>query len=991
MNAAERDAAIKTIIDKINTSDVAVFGIMDYWTFDGYLEIRNYLKSHPDALNKRVLPGIELRLEAPTDFRLNTHAIFSDSISTQRLHEFLATIKCGGLNQKPPSREQFIAIGRAYDDGKIRAHGYKPEDRADDAKMARLGMETALITRASLREAIQLVGKENCLVIQPYDTSDGLEKLDWKNHPFADKELMELADIFETKAPEVIDLFLGRPHPTKPTLTAEFIQNIGGRPKPVVRGSDAHQVADYGNYPNNRITWLKAEPTFEGLRQVCFEPAARCFIGELPSKLETVNRFPTKYIRSISIAKTQNSKTNEKWFDQIDLRINPGLVAVIGNKGGGKSALADIIALLGNTRVAKLEFLNEERFRKGKVLAESFSATLTWEDSTINTALLSESADGGKPERVRYLPQQAIEGLCNEIAQGSGTQFEQELKKVIFFHVSEEKKLGKQNLDELLSYRTDTVRATIRQMQSKVTALNQEIVALEKETSAGTQETYRNSLALKEEELKAHGAKMPREIPEVKPDASNPTATAALAEVTMAKTKLIELNTKKDQLVAERTELTSKQAILDRLSGRIQNIEREFNSFKLETKEEFISLGLSVDNIVKVEIDRTPIQDVERQTKARLVEIGECLTGSSGKIGLEKEIEEAIGRVKKLQDALDAPLKAYQAYLSAKSKWDARRAEILGSADKVDTLEYFKVKINILATALPEQLKTKRAARLQQVREIHREFVKLRDEYELHYKPVQEMAARNSMTNDSLLLHFNSFLSPAKLEERFFDFVNQGRKGSFYGVEEGRKALREIVARSDFNKEDDVVAFIESIMEALTVDGRAGDGRPINLSSQLKKESGEFYDFLFSLQYIEPRYTLRLGGKEIAQLSPGEKGALLLVFYLLLDREEIPIIIDQPEQNLDNESVVKLLVDCIKEARDRRQVIIVTHNPNLAIVCDADQIIYAQIEKSDGNKVTYQSGAIEERPINERGVNVLEGTYSAFDNRKKKWMPPIRL
>ena len=147
--------------------------------------------------------------------------------------------------------------------------------------------------------------------------------------------------------------------------------------------------------------------------------------------------------------------------------------------------------------------------------------------------------------------------------------------------------------------------------------------------------------------------------------------------------------------------------------------------------------------------------------------------------------------------------------------------------------------------------------------------------------------------------------------------------------------------------------------------------------------------FLFGLSYLDTRYTLRLGGKDISQLSPGEKGALLLVFYLLLDTEEIPIIIDQPEHNLDNESVVRLLVDCIRKSRARRQILIVTHNPNLAVFCDADQIICCKIDKADGSRITYDTGAIEDYEINQVSVNVLEGTYPAFDNRRKKYHKPI--
>ena len=120
-------------------------------------------------------------------------------------------------------------------------------------------------------------------------------------------------------------------------------------------------------------------------------------------------------------------------------------------------------------------------------------------------------------------------------------------------------------------------------------------------------------------------------------------------------------------------------------------------------------------------------------------------------------------------------------------------------------------------------------------------------------------------------------------------------------------------------------------------------------------------------------------------LSPGERGTLLLVFYLLIDRGDIPLVMDQPEGNLDNHTVAKVLVDCIKEARKRRQVFIVTHNPNLAIVCDADQIIYASMDKANGNAITYTSGSLENPNLSQRVTDVLEGTRWAFRVRDKKY------
>ena len=98
------------------------------------------------------------------------------------------------------------------------------------------------------------------------------------------------------------------------------------------------------------------------------------------------------------------------------------------------------------------------------------------------------------------------------------------------------------------------------------------------------------------------------------------------------------------------------------------------------------------------------------------------------------------------------------------------------------------------------------------------------------------------------------------------------------------------------------------------------------------------------------------------------------------------MIIDQPEENLDNESVYYILVHFIKKVKETRQIIIVTHNPNLAVVCDADQIIHMQIEKENRNTIKFLSGAIENIQINKSIINILEGTLPAFDNRQSKYL-----
>jgi hypothetical protein len=116
-------------------------------------------------------------------------------------------------------------------------------------------------------------------------------------------------------------------------------------------------------------------------------------------------------------------------------------------------------------------------------------------------------------------------------------------------------------------------------------------------------------------------------------------------------------------------------------------------------------------------------------------------------------------------------------------------------------------------------------------------------------------------------------------------------------MEEGHNALNQITEGVDFNSEVQLLNFLEEIIDHLEHDKRNDDQGERRIINQLKQgfEAKDFYDFLFSLDYLEPNYKLRLGAKNISELSPGERGALLLIFYLLLDKQDIPLVIDHPE------------------------------------------------------------------------------------------------
>ena len=146
-----------------------------------------------------------------------------------------------------------------------------------------------------------------------------------------------------------------------------------GHRLPLIMGSDNHDIT---TYRPKAACWIKGDPTFRTFQQLLSDPH-RAYIGDEPPERVRIAAHPTKYIESIRFQKVTGSKLTEEWFDGL-VPINPGLVAIIGNKGGGKTALAEALGLLGNCESAdSFSFLSASKFRQSKNnKAREFEATL---------------------------------------------------------------------------------------------------------------------------------------------------------------------------------------------------------------------------------------------------------------------------------------------------------------------------------------------------------------------------------------------------------------------------------------------------------------------------------------------------------------------------------------------------------------------------------------------------------------------------------------
>jgi len=302
-------------------------------------------------------------------------------------------------------------------------------------------------------------------------------------------------------------------------------------------------------------------------------------------------------------------------------------------------------------------------------------------------------------------------------------------------------------------------------------------------------------------------------------------------------------------------------------------------------------------------------------------------------------------------------------------------------------LKFFESQINYLDTKLENEINEAITKRMKITLGIYKKKSELISLFNKFKEPVDNQVAKNKeYLKDYEINIGTSFKLVENFSSTFFSYINQNKKGSFYGIEDGDKKLREIINEKDYNNSETVESILNDILRYLTNDIREDSGEKIRYVTDQVENILEFYDYIFSLEYLLPVYELKLGDKQLSELSPGEKGTLLLVFYLMIDKENIPLIIDQPEDNLDNQSVFTMLREFIKQAKKKRQIIIVTHNPNLAVGADAEQIIHVTIDKKNNNRFSCHTGAIEDPVINKLIVDILEGTMPAFDKRKLKYL-----
>jgi ABC-type lipoprotein export system ATPase subunit len=975
--------------------DIAVIGVTDYISIDNYKKVVSDNRL-PDSI-KLIIPNVEMRITPITGSGtpVNIHCLFNPDIADELENRFFAKLKFDyGDTNYSAARSELIRFGRDFEDDPALDEDVSIKKAKEQYVISFKSLKSIFDEDVDLRNQTIIVvsNKSNDGVSGCINHSDFFINLKDGSHrsqlEASRQSIYKLSDAIFSSNNNDRQYFVGNGPDSKDKVILKC-----GSLKPCLHGCDAHSNDKIFNPDLNRYCWIKADPTFKGLKQAINEPEDRFFIGEMPDVLMRVNSDKTRYIKNLYLSTCDEIEVVDQiWFKDLEFPLSKELTVIIGNKGSGKSAIADIIGLCADAQHQNhFLFLHKNKFKK-RGFAERFCANIEFESGIITDARkLDYSIINTDESKVQYLPQNYFEIVCNEITEA--TSFRKEIENVVFQYVPAEEALNSKSFKELIELKTSSVEKEIISIISKITLLNRKIIELEDKSNTSYTKSIKSKLSSKKEELEVHEANKPQN-----PQKENSDSNSEDGENIQQPPELKDWTDKLEEVILEIEAYENRLSSINLSIEQMVNLKRDINTFYkdatdfIESKADICrNFGLTLNEIISVSKDVSTISIAIKECEVKKIMVKSVLgTGEIDDLSeyddlsLKAKRIKCETKIKAIQTSLNKAEQEYQKYSFDLKKWEERKEALIGNSKLPDSIKFYEAELYYIDNNLSSELNDKKKERLGLSALIHSKKAEIKSFFdqigenisaELKYCEVQNLTIQSSLV---LSTDFN---------DEFLNFISKNKSGSFYGTEDGLKFLKEHVVNIDWNVQDSSMSFLEWVVDSLENDKRNGiseKDRPRFIGDQVKNRES-FYDFIFSLKYLKPIYELQKDGKNIEALSPGEKGAMLLVFYLVLDKSTVPLVIDQPEDNLDNNSVTKILVPFIKQAKKRRQIIMITHNPNLAVVADAEQVIHVDINKEEGNRFSFVSGSIENPLINKSIVDVLEGTMPAFNTRKSKY------
>lgn len=940
------------------TPTIEAIGVTEYYVTDTYEEFSKHKAAGRLSGVMLLFPNIELRLDvaAKSGF-VNLHLLVSpeDFNHVSEVKRILKRLQFHAFNDRfDCTREELIKLGMRAD-----------PTIGDEGVALRHGATQFKVNFDQLRKVIgeSEWAKANILIAVAGGAGDGTSGVRQATDATVRQEIEKFAHIIFSSSPAQREFWIGQRGATVQDLRARY-----DGCKPCLHGSDSHDQKSVGQPVDNRFSWIKGALTFDALRQACIDPEGRAYVGEQPPR----SSMPSQVISHVRI-------DGADWATTPDIPLNPGLVAVIGARGSGKTALADVIAAGCDAITAwdADENVSPSFLTRARRLIGDATATLTWAGGTTVT----RSLDGRDANshlsfpRARYLSQQFVEELCS--AKGVSDGLVDEIERVIFESHSQDDREWALDFAELRNQQTSRFQQAREREARAISDISDRIAT----------EFEKQSLV----------ASLATQVGQKK---------KLIADYTADRAKLIVKGTEAE--VARHTQLS---AAAQELRNKIQALGNQRRTF-LALQDEVRSMRA------------TGAPELLRQAQARHANSGlnpqqwdEFLLIYQGDVdkSLAAYVAWANREVLKLEGVPPPPgdpnvaLIPETADLSTLSlapiAAEMSRLEVVFSADKIVRDRYAALTgriaqensaLQTLEVRLTDaQGATARRKELQKERDdaYGRVFEAIINEQSALaglYAPLMARLAASSGTLRKLSFSVRRIADVEAwgtfAEEKLLD---RRKAGPFYGRGSLIAAATEALKPAwETGTAAQVQAAMTAFMARYLKDLLSHAPYAPTQQADFRTWSKHFAHWLFGTDHISVRYEISYDGVDIRMLSPGTRGIVLLLLYLALDdSDDRPLIIDQPEENLDPKSVFDELVALFVAAKAKRQVIIVTHNANLVINTDADQIIVAEAGPHPSGglpPINYVAGGLEDSAIRKAVCDILEGGEIAFRERARR-------
>jgi len=907
-----------------------VIGINDYLFIDGYKKVLDYRSKGRLQNINTILPVVEFRIRkfaGHKDFkRINFHVIFSDALNPNIIQNQFLNGLVGKYKLSPGlsgvswsgiiTPESLSDLGKAIKDTIPAEQLYKFGGDLEEG-FNNLNLDES--------EIISLL-KTNSYLNENYLTAIG--KTEWASLPWSDQSIAEKKDIIN----KVDFVFISSESAeaccnAKNKLKEQLVNHI------LLDCSDAHYNASESSQ-KDRIgkcfTWIKGDPTFNGLRQIKYEPETRIVIQD---------DFPEEKTAYDIIDKVKFvTGNNTSYFDGNVIELNPNLNVIIGGKSSGKSLLLYHIAkAIDPVQVTeKLSVVNEEEYDLVNKI-QGFDFKVKWKDGVIDK--LSDGPDN-KNRQITYVPQMYI----NHLAEQKG-----------------EKKLAE--LIETILHQNDKFREFSEGQNKKIQELNLKI-------GNDINEVY----VIRENYQNAH--KEYREIGDKK---------AIEANIERIKKEIASLNEKagftQEEIVQYKKFQQRKERVaaskgrIERYKSRVGEYIQEINDLKDNVSNRFEDVATSWFEIS----DPAALYFIEKN-------IAEDIRGSNTLFdrliqkynNLAVSLEQAINTKTQNIARVDAALLPYTAKISNQQLLKRLAKEVAEDEAKIKKIAEKEKQLAQIKDA-GSNLRSEISASVNSLFE--------------HYKQILEEIQNPELSQIGTDLHLDTIL-----EIDIAAFQN-----GFCGLLDGRSNFNTVFGEC-FDASNNYVYSSDTHLNNLkTIFDKVWSSD----QHQIKFRSGyNSQDAIVQLlkDHYKFKYNIKYNGDNILQMSPGKRGLVLLQIILHLSNAKHPILIDQPEDNLDNRTIFNNLNNFIKEKKNQRQIILVTHNANLVVSTDAEEVIVANQNGQDAGKVNekYQfeyvtgslentfedpsgKGILQQMGIREHVCDILEGGKEAFMYRERKY------